>query len=109
MSSTSTSTVLSPPLDLLEDDWVNKSKLLEVSRVAAVALLQQEQTLAKQFLSKVGEGEGTVVSSATGSDGNEMTVAVLKPSRTSDAFKLRTGGSGNVSVPQAVLQQLGSA
>eukprot|EP00439_Symbiodinium_sp_Y106_P025586 s3511_g3.t1 len=108
MSSTSTSTVLSPPLDLLEDDWVNKSKLLEVSRVAAVALLQQEQTLAKQFLSKVGEGEGTVVSSVTGSDGNEMTVAVLKPSRTSDAFKLRTGRSGNVSVPQAVLQQLGS-
>jgi len=96
------------PLDLLEDDWVNKSKLLEVSRVAAVALLQQEQTLAKQFLSKVGEGEGTVVSSVTGSDGNEMTVAVLKPSRTSDAFKLRTGESGNVSVPQAVLQQLGS-
>ena len=95
------------PLDLV-DDWVNKSRLQEVSRVAAVALLQEEQSLAKRFLSEAGESpEGPVVSSVSSADGSKMTVAVVKPSDGSEALQLSTGESGNVSVPQAVLQQLG--
>ena len=79
-----------------------------MSRIAAGALLQEEQTLARELLSRVGESpEDPVVSSVMSADGSKMTVAVLKPSRSPDALQLSTGDTGNVSVPQAVLQQLG--